>query len=531
MQEKIIPQNISAEQNVLCAMLIDNKAVGTVSGILKPDDFYRQAHQVIYRAMLNLYGRSEPVDLVTVIEELRKMNKLQEVGDVSYITLLGEVAPTAANVKFHAQIVADKAMQRQLIESGTVIASLGYECPDGEIRNAVDSAQKQLLELTGRRRGRDFVPIQEIVESTVDRMGSMVESDEPVTGLRTGFTDLDEVTAGLQPSDFIILAARPSMGKTALALNIAQNVALRGAGKDEAPKRVAFFSLEMSRDQLVQRMICTEADLETGELRPRREDATLKYLKQADAAGSQTLRAATKSNEAKEGGEEHQPVFVVGDKAADAEAAAGNTMEHRNTAAGAEAANTEAEDKAQKQKMNVMNRIWMASDKLAGSSIYIDDTPGLTIQEMRGKARRLKAKDGLDLIVIDYLQLMQAPDRRTNSENRQHEVSEISRGLKALARELNVPVLALSQLSRSVETRQVKKPMLSDLRESGSLEQDADIVMFLYREDYYKNAGASPVHLTELIIAKHRNGPTGKVNLFFKNDCTKFIGLNERDAV
>ena len=487
MQEKIIPQNISAEQNVLCAMLIDNKAVGTVSGILKPDDFYRQAHQVIYRAMLNLYGRSEPVDLVTVIEELRKMNKLQEVGDVSYITLLGEVAPTAANVKFHAQIVADKAMQRQLIESGTVIASLGYECPDGEIRNAVDSAQKQLLELTGRRRGRDFVPIQEIVESTVDRMGSMVESDEPVTGLRTGFTDLDEVTAGLQPSDFIILAARPSMGKTALALNIAQNVALRGAGKDEAPKRVAFFSLEMSRDQLVQRMICTEADLETGELRPRREEEKQHAL----AAESSTA-------------EEHKAV------AEESKAAAEET---------------------QKQKQQVLDRIWMASDKLAGSSIYIDDTPGLTIQEMRGKARRLKAKGGLDLIVIDYLQLMQAPDRRINSENRQHEVSEISRGLKALARELNVPVLALSQLSRSVETRQVKKPMLSDLRESGSLEQDADIVMFLYREDYYKNAGASPVHLTELIIAKHRNGPTGKVNLFFKNDCTKFIGLNERDAV
>ena len=190
-----------------------------------------------------------------------------------------------------------------------------------------------------------------------------------------------------------------------------------------------------------------------------------------------------------------------------------------------------AAEETQKQKQQVLDRIWMASDKLAGSSIYIDDTPGLTIQEMRGKARRLKAKGGLDLIVIDYLQLMQAPDRRTNSENRQHEVSEISRGLKALARELNVPVLALSQLSRSVETRQVKKPMLSDLRESGSLEQDADIVMFLYREDYYKNAGASPVHLTELIIAKHRNGPTGKVNLFFKNDCTKFIGLNERDAV
>ena len=494
MQEKIIPQNISAEQNVLCAMLIDNKAVGTVSGILKPDDFYRQAHQVIYRAMLNLYGRSEPVDLVTVIEELRKINKLQEVGDVSYITLLGEVAPTAANVKFHAQIVADKAMQRQLIESGTVIASLGYECPDGEIRNAVDSAQKQLLELTGRRRGRDFVPIQEIVESTVDRMGSMVESDEPVTGLRTGFTDLDEVTAGLQPSDFIILAARPSMGKTALALNIAQNVALRGAGKDEAPKRVAFFSLEMSRDQLVQRMICTEADLETGELRPRREEEK-----------QHALAAESSTAEEREAGAEESEAAAEESKA--------------------------AAEETQKQKQQVLDRIWMASDKLAGSSIYIDDTPGLTIQEMRGKARRLKAKGGLDLIVIDYLQLMQAPDRRTNSENRQHEVSEISRGLKALARELNVPVLALSQLSRSVETRQVKKPMLSDLRESGSLEQDADIVMFLYREDYYKNAGVSPVHLTELIIAKHRNDPTGKVNLFFKNDCTKFIGLNERDAV
>jgi replicative DNA helicase len=302
------------------------------------------------------------------------------------------------------------------------------------------------------------------------------------------------VTAGLQPSDFIILAARPSMGKTALALNIAQNVALRGAGKGEAPKRVAFFSLEMSRDQLVQRMICTEADLETGELRPRRE------------------------------AEKQHALATEGSTAEECEAGA------EESEAAAEESKASAEE-TQKQKQQVLDRIWMASDKLAGSSIYIDDTPGLTIQEMRGKARRLKAKGGLDLIVIDYLQLMQAPDRRTNSENRQHEVSEISRGLKALARELNVPVLALSQLSRSVETRQVKKPMLSDLRESGSLEQDADIVMFLYREDYYKNAGASPVHLTELIIAKHRNGPTGKVNLFFKNDCTKFIGLNEKDAV
>ena len=503
MQEKIIPQNITAEQNVLCAMLIDTKAVGAVSEILKPEDFYRQAHRIIYQAMLNLYGRNEPVDLITVIEELKKMDKLQDVGDVSYITLLGAVAPTAANVKFHAQIVADKAVQRQLIESGTVIASLGYECPDGEVRNAVDTAQKQLLELTGRRRGRDFVPIREIVESTVDRMGSMVENDGPVTGLRTGFTDLDEVTAGLHPSDFIILAARPSMGKTALALNIAQNVALRGAGRNESPKRVAFFSLEMSRDQLVQRMICTEADVDMQELRPKRNEAAAErtdavLADRGDAGAGETVNVG---------------------------AASGATMQGDTKGAGAQVAAGE------NGKLELLNRIWVASDKLASSSVFIDDTPALTIQELRSKARRLKAGGGLDLIVIDYLQLMQAPSSaRSNSENRQHEVAEISRGLKALARELNVPVLALSQLSRSVETRQVKKPMLSDLRESGSLEQDADIVMFLYRDDYYKSADAAPNHLTELIIAKHRNGPTGKVDLFFKNDCTKFVSLNERDV-
>ena len=253
------------------------------------------------------------------------------------------------------------------------------------------------------------------------------------------------------------------MGKTALALNIAENVALRGAKNDEPLKRVLFFSLEMSREQLVQRMICTEANLSKQELRPGKHSGA-------------------------------------------------------------------TEDELENRKLSIMDRIWIASDKLAGSGLYIDDTPGLTIQEMRAKARRLKSEAGLDLIVIDYLQLMQAPNVKNNSENRQHEVSEISRGLKAIARELNVPVLALSQLSRNVETRQVKKPMLSDLRESGSLEQDADIVMFLYREDYYKNTGAAPSHLTELIVAKHRNGPTGKIDLFFKNDTTQFISMNEKDA-
>jgi replicative DNA helicase len=307
----------------------------------------------------------------------------------------------------------------------------------------------------------------------VDQFGEMLENDETVTGLATGFTDLDELIAGLHPSDFIILAARPSMGKTALALNIAENVALRGAKAGEPPKRIIFFSLEMSREQLVQRMICTEANVSKQDLRFRKSSKAM-YDTDDDAVA--------------------------------------------------------AKKELQNKKMAVMDRIWEASDKLANSNVFIDDTPGLTIQEMRAKVRQLKADGGVDLIVIDYLQLMQATTGRGNAENRQREVSDISRGLKAMARELNVPVLALSQLSRSVETRQVKKPMLSDLRESGSLEQDADIVMFLYREDYYKNKDASPTHLTELIVAKHRNGPTGKVDLFFKNDCTRFISLNEKDV-
>ena len=469
MQEKLIPQNIEAEQNVLSALLIDKKAINTIAEILKPEDFYRISHQIIYRAILSLYGKNEPIDIVTVVEELKKMEKLEAIGNVSYITLLANIAPTAANVKWHAQIVAKKAALRQMVESGTAIATMGYEGSEDDIQSLIDQAEKSLLSISYRKSSTDFVPIQDIVTATIDRINNLIENREAVTGLPTGFTDLDYITAGLHPSDFIILAARPSMGKTALALNIAENVALRGAKEGESAKRVAFFSLEMSREQLVQRMICTEADIESQELRP--------------------------------------PKAV--------------TMNSNNI---------ETETEMENDKLELMDRLWAASDKLASSSVFIDDTPGLSILEMRSKARRLKAEGGLDLIVIDYLQLMQAPAGRPSTDNRQHEVSEISRGLKALARELNVPVLALSQLSRSVETRQIKKPMLSDLRESGSLEQDADIVMFLYREDYYKRNDETPSHLTELIIAKHRNGPTGKINLFFKSDCTKFISLNEADA-
>ena len=458
MQERVIPQNITAEQNVLSAMLIDTHAADIVAERLQPEDFYRPSHQIICRAIFRLHGRNEPVDLVTVTEELKKENRMEDVGDISYLTLLANVAPTAANVKYHARIVEEKSLLRQMVESGTAIAAMGYEGGEEDVQDLIDRAEKNLLRLSCRKSATDFVPIQDIVSAAMDRLGSLVENSRAVTGLSTGFTDLDSITAGLHPSDFIIVAARPSMGKTALALNIAENVALRGIREGEPPRRVAFFSLEMSRDQLAQRMICTEADVGDRELRP-------------------------------------------------------------------------AEPEDENEKREVLDRLWAASDNLAASNIFIDDTPGLSIRELRSKARRLKAAGGLDLIVIDYLQLMQVSLGRSGSENRQHEVSEISRSLKALARELEAPVLALSQLSRSVENRQVKRPMLSDLRESGSLEQDADIVMFLYREDYYKAAEEEPTHLTELIVAKHRNGPTGKIDLFFRKDCTRFISLNEKDAV
>ena len=456
MQDRVPPQNIEAEQSVIGAMLIDKNAVSLVTEKLMPEDFYRQAHQVIYSAILTLHSKNEPIDMITLINELKKMNKLDDVGGVAYVTLLANVVPTAANAKYHAQIVEDKSILRQLVEGGTAIASLGYEGAD-DVPVIIDQAEKMVLRISNRKGSKDFAEISEVLSDTINHIQAVLESRQSITGVATGFVDLDKLTAGLHPSDFIILAARPSMGKTALALNIAQNVAIRGAREGQPKKRVAFFSLEMSREQLVQRMLCSEADVD-----------------------AQRLRAGAD----------------VRDKDTD--------------------------------NADLWNKLWVAADLLSNAQIFIDDTPGITIMEMRSKARRLQAEGGLDLVVIDYLQLMQGTTGRNNSDNRQQEVSEISRGLKALARELNVPVLALSQLSRSVEARQVKKPMLSDLRESGSLEQDADIVMFLYRDDYYKGAEEAPTHITELIVAKHRNGPVGRVNLFFKNECTKFISLARR---
>ena len=454
MQDRLPPQNIEAEQSVLSAMLIDNTAVGLITEMLLPEDFYREAHKVIYHAMLALLAKNEPIDMITLIDELKRMNKLNDVGGVSYVTLLANVVPTAANAKYHAQIVEEKSILRQLVEGGTTIAALGYDGME-DVRNIMDKAEEIIFHISNRKGETDFAVVSDVLGGTINHIQKILESKEPITGLATGYKDLDYLTAGLHPSDFIILAARPSMGKTALALNIAQNVAVRGVRADGKPMSVGIFSLEMSREQLVQRMLCAEAGVDIQRLR-----------------------------------------------------------------AGADGQNEDRKD--------IWNRLWVAVERLSQAKIFIDDTPALSVMEMRSRARRLQAEHGLDLIVIDYLQLMQGKTKRNNSDNRQNEVSEISRGLKALARELSVPVLALSQLSRNVESRTVKKPILSDLRESGSLEQDADIVMFLYRDDYYKDDEKEYTYITELNIAKHRNGPLGKVDLYFKSEWTKFVSLSRK---
>ena len=449
-EERVPPQNIEAEQAVLGAMLIDKEAIAKATEVLSADDFYREAHRVIFSAMLELYNKNEAVDMVTVTEILKRDNKLEDIGGIAYITSLANVVLTAANVKYHAEIVAEKSVLRQLVRVSTEIAAMGYEANE-DVGTLLDTAESRILEISNRKKKNDFTAINDILMDSVQSIESLLQNKGGLTGLPAGFADLDKLTSGLHPSDFIILAARPSMGKTALALNIVQNVALRAhkvIGGE--PRSVAFFSLEMSKEQLVNRMLCAEAGID-----------------------SQRLRVGEMRDED-------------------------------------------------------WTHLWDACDTMSRAKIYIDDTAGITAMDMRSRARRLKAEHGLDLIVVDYLQLMQGSGKRNNSGDRQQEVSEISRSLKAVARELDVPVLALSQLSRSVESRQVKRPMLSDLRESGSLEQDADIVAFLYREDYY-NPETENKH-TELIIAKHRNGPVDTVNLFFQKQFTKFVGFTKRES-
>ena len=430
--DRMPPASIEAEQAVLGAMLLKPDAVTTAAEELSADDFYRETHRLIFEAMMELKERTEPVDLVTLTEQLKKADKLAKIGGIPALSLIANSVPTAANVHYHARIVHEKAQLRSLINAATEIAGAAYESAD-EVEDIMDSAEKRILQVASGKRSKDFVPLQDILLDTLEQIDLRYNNKGSITGLPTGFTELDHLTAGLQKSDLILVAARPSMGKTAFTLNIAAHVVLR------AKEPVAFFSLEMSKEQLVQRLLCSEGRID-----------------------SQRLRVG------------------------------------------------ELEEKEWGDLIDTANR-------LSAAPLYIDDTPGITVMELRSKARRLKAEHGLSLIVIDYLQLMQGRASK-NGDNRQQEISEISRSLKAL-------VIALSQLSRSVESRQIKRPMLSDLRESGSLEQDADIVMFLYREDYY-DPETENKNITEVIIAKHRNGPVDTVDLTFLKQFTKFGNLS-----
>ncbi len=434
------PQNIEAEQAVLGAIFLDPQSLIIVSELLIPEDFYRVAHQKIFNAILKISDRGEPIDLITVTTELANIKVLEEVGNVSYLSEMAGAIPTAANVEYYAQIVSDKSLLRRLIRAATEIAQDSYTRED-EVETLLMEAEKRITDVSRRRNSGSFQNIKDVLLQAYDRIEMSHNHKGEVTGVATGFHKLDQITAGFQRNDLIIVAARPSVGKTAFALNIAQNVAIKTG------ENVAIFSLEMGAEQLVMRMICAEGNI-----------------------NSQNLRVGALTDED-------------------------------------------------------WGKLTMAMGSLSNAGIYIDDTPGVRMADIRSKCRRLKQEKGLGIVVIDYLQLIQGNGRK--GENRQQEVSEISRSLKALARELEIPVIALSQLSRSVEQRQEKRPMLSDIRESGSIEQDADIVAFLYRDDYY-NKESENKDIIEIIIAKHRNGPTDTVQLAFIKEYNKFVNLEHR---
>ena len=437
MEQRIPPQNVEAEQAVLGAMLLSHDAVIVAMEKLQSQDFYRDVHRIIFEAMEHLHRENKEIDVITLPDELNRMNKLDDVGGLEYVLNLPNLVGSAANIEYYANIVAEKALARNLISTCTELTTEAYD-GQKETEALLDDAERRILQLSDTKNRGDFASVGAVVEVTLDKITKLYENKAGLTGLPTGFRDLDRMTSGLQPSDLILVAARPSMGKTAFTLNIAQNVGVR------QHKTVAFFSLEMSQEQLVQRLLCQIAHIDSQKLRTGQLNSDEEWTRLTDAC-----------------------------------------------------------------------------DKLYESPIYIDDTPGISVAEMRSKARRLKSEHGLDLIIVDYLQLMQG----RNAESRQQEISEISRSLKALARELKVPLIALSQLSRSVDSRQDKRPMLSDLRESGALEQDADIVSFLYREDYYDKETENQ-HITKVILAKHRNGPVGSVKLYFKNEFTLFLNLD-----
>ncbi len=435
--KRVMPNSLEAEKSVIGSMIMDNEAIVTAMEILIKEDFYHQQYGVLFDAMVELYSKGQPVDLVTLQNKLKEKDVPAEISSLEYVMDLYTSNPTSANVKYYANIVKDNSMKRKLIR---VTEDIANECYVGKesLDSVMDKTEHDVFKLLSSRSGGDFVPIRTVVMNALEKIEKASKQSGTVTGIPTGFIDLDYRTAGLQPSDLILIAARPSMGKTAFVLNIAQYIALH------EKKSAAIFSLEMSKEQLVNRLFSLEARVDAQALRTGNlSDADWEKL--VEGAG------------------------IIGD-----------------------------------------------------SRLIIDDTPGISISELRSKCRKYKLEHGLDIVIIDYLQLMTGSGR--GSESRQQEISDISRSLKALARELNVPVVALSQLSRAVEQRPDHRPMMSDLRESGAIEQDADVVMFIYRDDYY-NKDTELKGISEIIIAKQRNGPIGTVNLAWLPELTKFANL------
>ena len=436
--QKLPPQNVEMEQSILGAILQNNDAIVRLADTLQEEDFYHDAHKWLYRAMLDLFQENVPIDVLTVNEWLKKKDRLDTIGGPAYLAELVELVPTAAHIDYHARVVREKSILRALIRTATSIVTDSYEA-DEDVAALLDRAERAILEISQGKATSGFVDLQNVLKDSFRQLETLSARKEPITGLPTGFGDLDRQTAGLQSSDLIVIAGRPSMGKTTLALNIAAHAGMRTG------KPIAVFSLEMSKEQLALRMLCAQAQVDSAKLRTG---------------------------------------FL-----------AGSDWSQLTTAAG---------------------------DLSGQAHIYIDDTPMQTALDIRAKARRLRSEQGdLGLVIIDYLQLMQG---RSRAENRQQEISDITRALKALARELHVPVVALSQLSRAVEQRRPPKPQLSDLRESGAIEQDADVVALLYRDEVY-NEDSDERGVAEVNIAKHRNGPTGTLRLAFRGEFTRFDNL------
>lgn len=434
---RIPPHDIEAEQAIIGSMLTDKDAVIAAVEVLQEQDFYREDNKIIYSAILNLYNRAEPIDIITLKSELKSMGKFEAVGGLEYIVQLPDKVPTTSNVEQYIKIVEEKSMLRALIKTADELITLGYD-PTQEVEQVIDTAEKKIFQVMQKKNQKGYSSIKDILVDTFTQLEQLYNQKESITGVPTGFVDLDYRTSGLHNSDLILVAARPAMGKSAFALNIATNAAVR------AKVPVAIFSLEMSKEQMTNRILCSEAMVDSAKVRTGKIDDD-EWAKLAATSG-----------------------------------------------------------------------------ELSEVGIYIDDTPGISIMEIRAKCRKMKLEKNIGLVVIDYLQLVQGSNKKGGS--REQEIAEISRSLKILAKEIDVPVIALSQLSRAPEQRIDHRPMLSDLRESGSIEQDADIVMFLYRDDYY-NEDTEKKNIAEVIIAKHRSGATGTVELLWLANYTKFANI------